>query len=134
MAIIVGIVSQEDRAHIVRAGYTLADHPADLPLLKDMQPFGGAQEEAVAVWVDCDVIDLLSPDQTSTSLRPELGARDWVESSEHEVRITSGDVHKVAAHMGKPLLSDEAARIAAQVAAHLREIVEDEIEHALDTR
>ena len=58
MAIVVGIVSQEDRTLIVRAGYTLADHPAVLPLLKDMEPFGATEEEAVAVWVDCDVTDL----------------------------------------------------------------------------
>ena len=117
MAIVVGIVSQEDRRHIVRAGYTLADHPAVLPLLKDMQPFSATEEEAVAVWVDCDVTDLLVLDET-----------------EHTVMIATDNVRKVAARMGTTLADNEAERIAAQVAAHLREIIEDEIEHALDTQ
>ena len=117
MAIVVGLVSQEDRAHIVRAGYTLADHPAVLPLLKDIQPFGAVEEEAVAVWVDCDVTDLLVLDDP-----------------ERTIKVATGDIRKVAARMGIPLSDDEAARIAAQVAAHLREIIEDEIAHALDTQ
>ena len=117
MAIVVGIVSQEDRVQIVRAGYTLAGHPAVLSLLKDMQPFGAIEEEAVAVWVDCDVTDLLVLDD-----------------SERTIKVAAGDVRKVAARMGSTLADDKAARIAAQVAAHLREVIEDEIEHALDTQ
>ena len=125
MAIVVGIVSQEDRTLIVRAGYTLADHPAVLPLLKDMEPFGATEEEAVAVWVDCDVTDLLVLDETSTSS---------VEPSERTVKVAAGDVRKVADRMGMTLADHEAERIAAQVAAHLREVIEDEIAHALDTQ
>ena len=53
---------------------------------------------------------------------------------ESPVRITVDDVLKVANQMGVPLAPDEAARIAAQVAAHLRENVADEIVHALDKR
>ena len=117
MAIVIGIVSQEDRAHIVQAGYTLADHPAVLPLLKDRHPFGTASEEAIAVWVDCDVTDLLVLDD-----------------SEHTVKVPADNVRKVASRMGMTLADDDAARITAQVAAHLREAIEDEIEHALDTR
>jgi hypothetical protein len=125
MAIVVGIVSQEDRTHIVRAGYTLADHPAVLPLLKDMHPFGTTSEEAVAVWVDCDVTDLLVLDETSTSS---------AEASERTVKVAADNVRKVAVRMGISLPDNEATRIAAQVAVHLREVIEDEIEHALDTR
>ena len=116
MAIVIGIVSQEDRTHIVRAGYTLADHTAVLPLLKDMEPFGATEEEAVAVWVDCDVTDLLVLDD-----------------SERTIKVATGDVHKVADRIGATLANHEAERIAAQVAAHLREVIEDEIGHALDT-
>ena len=142
MAIIVGIVSQEDRAHIVQAGYTLADHPAVLRLLRDMQPFGAAEEEAVAVWADCDVTDLLVLDETSTSLGAELPGltartsrpRGSVETSEQVVKVSAGDVRKVATRMGTTLTDNEATRIAAQVAAHLHEIIEDEIVHALDTQ
>ena len=117
MAIVIGIVSQEDRTHIVRAGYTLADHAAVLPLLKDMEPFDATEEEAVAVWVDCDVTDLLVLDD-----------------SEQTVKITADSVRKVAARIGATLEDTEAERIVAQVAAHLREAIEDEIAHALDTQ
>ena len=72
MAIVIGIVSQVDRKHIIQAGYTLADHPAVLRLLRDMQLYGAAEEEAVAVWADCDVTDLLVLDETSTSLGADL--------------------------------------------------------------
>ena len=123
MAIVIGIVSQEDRTHIVRAGYTLADHAAVLPLLKDMEPFGATEEEAVAVWVDCDVTDLLVLDETSTSS---------VEPSERTIKVATRDVRKVADRMSATLADHEAERIAAQVAAHLREVIEDEIVHALD--
>ena len=125
MAIVVGIVSQEDRTHIVRAGYKLADHPAVLPLLKDMEPFGATEEEAVAVWVDCDVTDLLVLDETLTS---SAGP------SERTVKVTADSVRKVADRMGATLADHEAERIAAQVAAHLREVIEDEIAHAIDTQ
>jgi uncharacterized alpha-E superfamily protein len=124
MAIIAGIVSQEDKAHIVHAGYTLADHTAVLPLLTDMQPFGAAEEEAVAVWIDGDVTDLLVLDETLTSS---------VEPSERTVKVTADSVRKVADRMGATLADHEAERIAAQVAAHLREVIEDEIVHAIDT-
>ena len=125
MAIVIGIIPQEDRTHIVQAGYSLADHTAVLPLLKDMRPFGAAEEEAVAVWVDCDVTDLLVLDETSTSS---------AQSSERTVKVTVDSVRKVAARMGATLADNEAERIAAHVAAHLREIIEDEIAHALDTQ
>ena len=125
MVIIVGIVSQEDRTHIVRAGHTLADHPTVLPLLKDMQPLSATEEEAVAVWVDCDVTELLILDETSASS---------AEPSERTVKVTVDSVRKVAARMGTSLSEDDTARIAAQVAAHLREAIEDEIEHVLDTQ
>ena len=125
MAIVVGIVSREDRAHIVQAGYTLADHAAVLPLLKDMKPFGATEEEAVAVWVDCDVTDLLVLDETSTSS---------VGLPEHTVRVAAGDVRKVADRMGISISDGDAARTAAQIAAHLREVIEDEIAHALNTQ
>ena len=118
MAIVVGIVSQEDRTHIVQTGYTLADHTAVLPLLRDMQPFGTAEEEAVAVWVDCDVTDLLVLDETS----------------ERTVKVTADSVRKVADRMGATLADHEAERIADQVAAHLREVIGDEIAHAIDTQ
>jgi hypothetical protein len=124
MAIVAGIVSQEDRAHIVQAGYTLADHAAVLPLLKDMQTFGAAEEEAVAVWVDCDVTDLLVFDETLTSS---------AEPSERTVKVAVDSVRKVAARMGTTLTDNEAEHIAAQVAAHLREAIEDEIRHAINT-
>jgi hypothetical protein len=125
MAIVIGIVSQEDRTHIVRAGYTLADHAAVLPLLKDMEPFGATEEKAVAVWVDCDVTDLLVLDETLTSS---------VEPSERTVKVTADSVRKVAARVGATLADTEAERIVAQVAAHLREVIEDEIAHAIDTQ
>lgn len=123
MAIVAGIVSREDRSHIVQAGYTLANHPAVLPLLRDMQPCGAAGEEAVAVWVDCDVTDLLVLDETSSSS---------VEPSERTLKVAAEDVRKVAARMGTSLADSEAERIAAQVVAHLREAIGDEIVHALD--
>ena len=117
MAIVVGIVPQEDRTHIVRAGYTLADHPAVLPLLKDMQPFSAIEEEVVAVWVDCDVTDLLVLDDSNRT-----------------VKVTVDSVRKVADRMGISLSENDTARIAGQVAAHLREVIENEIEYALDTQ
>ena len=120
MAIVIGTVSVQEHQRIREAGYALAsfDEVRDLLLRY-------AGENAMAVWVDCDVTDLLVLDETSTS---SAGP------SERTVKVTADSVRKVADRTGATLADHEAERIAAQVIAHLSEAIEDEIEHALDTR
>jgi hypothetical protein len=115
MAIVAGIIARDDKATILLAGYTLATHPAILPLLNDLGALASGDQEAIAVWVECGVTDLLV-----------LGP------SERTVKVTTSDVRQVAARLGVPLPDVDATRVAAQVAAHLQEAVEDEIAHALE--
>lgn len=62
MAIIIGVVSIKEHRKIVEAGYDLAsfDDVKDT-LLHDYSEEGEVGDHGVAVWVDCDVTDLLSP-------------------------------------------------------------------------
>ena len=94
-----------------------------MPLLQDMHPCGTTSEEAAAVWVDCNVTDLLALNEASTSS---------AEPSEGTIQVAASDVRKVAARLTVPVSDDHAARIAAQVATHLREVIENEIEYTLE--
>ena len=115
MAIVIGAVSVQEHQRIRGAGYTLASFDEVRDLLLGYAGENG--DHAMAVWVDCAMTDLLVLDD-----------------SERTIKVTAGDVRKVAVQMGLSLPDDDAARIAVQVVAHLREISEDEIAHALDTQ
>lgn len=121
MAIVIGAVSVQEHQRVREAGYALASFDEVRDLL--LRYAGENGDHAMAVWVDCDVTDLLVLDETSTSS---------VGLSEHTVRVAAGDVRKVADRMGISISDGDTARTAAQVAAHLREDIEDEIVHALD--
>ena len=123
MAIVIGAVSVQEHQRIREAGYALASFNEVRDLL--LRYAGENGDHAMAVWVDCDVTDLLVLDETSSSS---------VEPSERTLKVAAEDVRKVAARMGMTLADNEAERIAAQVAAHLREVIEDEIAHAINTQ
>jgi len=123
VAIVIGAVSVQEHQRVREAGYALASFDEVRDLLLSYAGENG--DHAMAVWVDCDVIDLLVLDETSTS---SAGP------SERTVKVTADSVRKVADRTGTTLADHEAERIAAQVVAHLREAIQDEIEHALDTR
>ena len=114
MAIVIGAVSVQEHQQVREAGYALASFDEVRDLL--LRCAGENGDHAIAVWVDCDVTDILVLDET-----------------ERTIKVAADDVRKVAARMGATLADHEAERIAAQVAAHLRETIEGEIEHVLDT-
>ncbi|MFH1487176.1 MAG: hypothetical protein ABIH46_13975 [Chloroflexota bacterium] len=61
MALVVGLVTPEEKEQIRRAGYILNDDdPATQVLLADLNRCADSTEfVATAVWVDCDVPELL---------------------------------------------------------------------------
>jgi hypothetical protein len=115
VAIVIGAVNVREHERIREAGYALASFDEVRDLLLGYAGENG--DHAMAVWVDCDVTDLLALDD-----------------SERTIKVATDDVRKAAIRMGISLSDDDAARISAQVAAHLREVTEDEIVHALDTQ
>lgn len=110
MAILIGAVSTQDQQRIEAAGYTIIDQaPAGVALaLKD-------GEVPITVIVDCEVIDLLNPD-------------------DHIAYVSTAQVIGVAQSLGIAVDEAAAARIAARVSAHLSEAAAGEIEYALDTQ
>ena len=123
MAIVIGAVNVREHKRIREAGYALASFDEVRDLLLGYAGENG--DHAMAVWVDCDATDLLVLDETSASS---------AEPSEQTVKVTADSVRKVADRIGATLADHEAERIATQIAAHLREVIEDEIAHALDTQ
>ena len=115
MAIVIGVVNIQEHQRIREIGYDLASFEQVSDLLLHYKGENG--DHSMAIWVDCDMIDLLVLDDT-----------------EYTIKVTADDIRKVAVRMDISLSDDDAARIAAQVAAHLREVIENEIEHALDTQ
>lgn len=70
MPVIVGIVSKEEKDRIIKAGYDLFREGGLIePLLDDMEGVRVDGEEPIALWVDCDVTELLD-------LRDEEGDAD----------------------------------------------------------
>jgi hypothetical protein len=123
VAIVIGAVSVQEHQRIREAGYALASFDEVRDLL--LRYAGENGDHAMAVWVDCDVTDLLVLDETLASS---------VGPPERTVKVTVDSVREIAARMSATLADNEAERIAAQVVAHLREVIEDEIAHALDTQ
>ena len=74
MSIVVGFVTKAEA--IERVGYDRVTHDSIEPLLRDMDLDCGPSDLAIAVWVDCDVTDLLvlqEGEPTQESRQPKGG-------------------------------------------------------------
>jgi hypothetical protein len=68
VAIVIGYVSPEERQQIVAAGYTLSEeHSSSMSFMEWMRACTLGSEQVVAVYVDCEVTDLLVLDKERTN-------------------------------------------------------------------
>ena len=65
MAFVGGVVSKKDRLMILAAGYAKHEDNPMHEVLKGMEPFCKEDEVPTCVWVNCEVIDLLSLDENN---------------------------------------------------------------------